>query len=255
MKAVFEKPKNQRVKRNYSFIDVRLPGGYRWGHGIIFDSKGYPYYLNEQDDRSKAGLPSAFDTLDEYTRDNSERWLRKGKSFKAAVRAVNQMKPYLPTGAVIRVRNRWIRHDVKFNVNNPNPVPTNTDFVLRSGYSRLTGSDVNFDNLVVLLRAKGYLVEVKLEVLGKYHDEKIYGPWTGDFYAATFTGNNITGAFSQVSTETNPNLSGKVCAQYYDNFNKWSQVPIKMLIPTNDEEMTAFIAALDEEAKDLTRAE
>lgn len=247
MKSIFEKPKKQRVKRNYSHILVLLSGGYHWENRLIFDKKGLPYRLNEQKAFERVGIPSIFNAVNGCTSDNTEYWLSSGKSFKSAMRAINKMKPYLPDRSVIQLCSSWVGHSIKFNIYNPTPTPSNNSFILRSGYSRLTGSDINFDNLTLALRNKGFLVEVELVVKDEYHSIKYCGPWPGDYYRASFTGNNIKGAFSQESSNMYSGISGKLFAEYYDNFNKWSQTPIKVKIPTNDTEMESLLVALEAE--------
>ena len=247
MKPHYRQAKGKRINYNFWFIDVELAGKKDSDTRVMFDAQGYIYFVKEQDELAKAGKVSAFDHVQEAQRHNDTLWLRGGGSFKAGMRRVNRIKEYLPTGSIIRLRSKWIGYDVKFYVNNPTPKPTNANFVLRSGYSRLTNSDRAFDLLVTTLREAGYLVEVELVTRGKYHNDEIQGPWQGDYYYATFTGHNITGAFNQDSYHAQPSLSGRVGAEFYDHFNKWSQVSVNLPIPTNKEQMGELLAALKAE--------
>jgi hypothetical protein len=247
MKPNYFQHKGNRINYNFWFIKVDLAGDKNSDTRIIFDAKGQIYFLKEQDELAKAGKPSAFDGVQECQRHNDTLWLRGDGSFKAGMRRVNRIKQYLPTGSVIRLRSKWVGQDVKFHVHNPNPKPTPTSFMLRSGYSKLSGTDRVFDCLVTTLRDAGYLVEVVLVTKSKYYSEKICGPWPGDYYSATFTGNNVTGAFSQESIDAQPSLCGRVGVDHYDHFNKWSQVAVSFPIPTNNEQMGELLHALKAE--------
>lgn len=86
-----------------------------------------------------------------------------------------------------------------------------------------------FDLTTYILKKAGYKVKMGND---KYR-------------SAFFKGNNIEGGYCEHNGESYATLDGRVAADHTECFNKWSQCPLVVELPTNLEEGKLLIGYLE----------
>jgi len=103
---------------------------------------------------------------------------------------------------------------------------------------------MTFDDLRTLLRKNGYRVKVKKE--HKYDAGGNDLPGKENIYRfALVTGKNIYAAFCEANDGYSYRyIDGKIAADHKDCFNKWSQCPLCLPFPSDEEQVATLLTLL-----------
>jgi len=94
---------------------------------------------------------------------------------------------------------------------------------------------LDFDELVNLLLANGYSVEVKSQQAFKAKN---------NYRSAFFDGKNIRGGFCTPSYEVYRYINNRIAADHVDCFDKWSKCPLVMRLPVDGLELLKHLQYL-----------